>query len=731
LLIPVGIVGIYFPLARFNFINFDDSLYVVQNALVVGRRSIWNAFSDCIANNWHPVTWFSHILDYHLYGPWAGGHHLTNLLFHTGNALLLFRLLEKWTGTFWRSAVIAALFAWHPVHVESVAWISERKDVLSTFFALLCLWGYSRYAKQPSIWRYSAVFFLFALGLMSKPMLVTLPVLLLLLDFWPLERCKAAKNSAERSGIWKGLVLEKIPLLSLSVIVGLITVSIQVVNRPEESNQIGIGVRLANAVHSYAVYIEKLLWPHDLAVFYPYPRHFSPIFIVGACLLLLAISVLVCRYARTHPHCFVGWFWFVIALLPVIGIIQVGSQAMADRYTYIPSIGFFIFVIWGGCFWIERLQIPKFIPAVATTAALAGCLIISSKQVNYWKNSITLFSHALEVTSDNLVAHCNLGQALFEEGRVDEALFHINEALKINPRDFVACNSKGAILSKMGKLKEAEASLRTALEIMPQSAEGHSNLAKVLFAQGKLQQAETQWRQAIQLGTKSESDQVDLGVCLSRQGKFEEALAEIQVSSNGVLSSDAENALGSVYEAKGDTALAVKHYESALSLNPAFAEAESNLGALLLGQGRVEESVKHLQNAVGLKPDFPAAHYNLGNAYITSGKSDDAATHYREAVRLKPDYLEAWFNLGNALFDQKRPADALTCFDEALRIQPGFAEAHIRAAQVSLLLRKDGEGYFHFSRALELHPESPMAIEALKQLKSMISQTPFQTAAPQ
>lgn len=687
-------LGLYWPVTGFDFINFDDDQYVTANLHVRGgytAKSIVWAFTTHHAFNWHPITWLSHILDCHIYGLHSGGHHFTNVLFHIGNTLLLFGLLRRMTGALWRSAFVAALFAWHPLHVESVAWISERKDVLSAFFGLLGLWAYWFYVKVPNWRRYGLVLICFVCGLMSKPMLVTLPLLLLLLDYWPLHRVAGSDDSRQNAfKRWKGLLAEKAPFFILSIASSCVTYWAQIIQFDQSGRRFAFGYRLANALNSYACYIWKFIWPHDLSVFYPYPHHLPALQVAGAGMLLLIITALAYFYRQSRPHLIVGWLWFFIALAPVIGLIQVGSQAMADRYTYIPAIGLFLAFAWeaprlfgAGCY-------ARWFLGIAAMLILVGCLIATARQLRYWKNSVTLFTRAIEVTGDNSVARCNLAAALLKQGKREEALPQVDEALRINQRSFVALNIKGEILFEEGKLKEANECLSLATRLQPNFGVAHSDLGNVLVALGEQKEAEAQFRAAVRCDPDSDANLVDLGLVLAQQGRLDEAVAQYDAALRLAPNCEAENALGSALESQGKIEQAIEHYKMALKINPYLAEANCNLGAILADQGKFDEGVEYLTTAIRIKPDFAEAHYDLGNAFINQGKLEEASTQYVEAVRLKPDYMEAYFNLGNVMFQRKRWAAALTNYAAVAQLRPDFADVQTRMAMVLRLLRKNG-----------------------------------------
>ena len=451
LLLIVSVLAIYCPLNNYQFINFDDDLYVVNNRYVQNGLKfeglIW-AFTSTHASNWHPLTWLSHMADVMFYGMDAGKHHITNVLFHIVNTVLLFLIMKRMTGKLWRSAAVASLFALHPLNVESVAWLAERKNVLCTFFGMLTIWNYLIYVEQQATARYLLVAILFILGLMAKPMIVTLPFLLLLLDYWPLNRFASVQNGTNdikhiahqgtlsfnqgshfHSQLFR-LIVEKTPLLALTSLSCIITFWAQNKSGAVISlNIIPFHLRVTNIFVSYIGYIEKMIWPANLAIPYPYPATISLGWAATCCILLVLLSFLVFKHGGKHQFLIVGWLWYVGTLVPVIGFVQVGPQSMADRYTYIPLIGLYIIIAWGGADLFNRWRCKKKYIVALTIAVLASLAITSWKQVQFWKNSITLFTNTIEVTSGNYLAHDNLGAALAECGNLDEAIEHYLRAL--------------------------------------------------------------------------------------------------------------------------------------------------------------------------------------------------------------------------------------------------------------------------------------------------------------
>jgi tetratricopeptide (TPR) repeat protein len=557
LLLVMVTFAVYWQVRNYAFVYIDDSQYVTENQHVqagLSHESIIWAFSSQHAANWHPITWLSHMLDVELYGLNPGAHHQTNVIFHLFNALLLFFVLRKMTGGLWQSGFVAALFALHPLHVESVAWVSERKDVLSTFFWMLTMFSYAHYAAHPGIKRYLPVVGFFILGLMAKPMLVTLPFVLLLLDYWPLRRIQFNLSGDDdirfinkrSSGL--SLVWEKIPLFLLAMASSVVTFMVQKKGGAVGSMEIyPFAVRVANALVSYVKYLGKMIWPAKLAVFYPHSGMLPVWQVIGAGVLLGLITFIAIRSFRQRPWFIVGWLWFIGTLVPVIGLVQIGLQAMADRYTYIPLIGVFIIVAWGVPELLHRWRHKEKLLGLTAISVIIMLGITSWVQTRYWENNHALFKHALDVTENNYLAHNAFGNALKGQGKNNEAMRHYLSALKIKP-DYAAPHySMGHALAEEGKLDDAINHFQKALQIKPDYAEVHDNLGYTFMMQGKIE-------------------------------------------------------------------LAILHYSEALRIKPDDAEIHNRLGLALVSQGQFDNAVIHFQKAVNLKADFIAARNNLYKA---------------------------------------------------------------------------------------------------------------------
>lgn len=490
------------PAMTHEFLLYDDIDYVSENVAVKAGLSwqgaVW-AFTTTHTGNWHPLTWLSHMLGVQLVGLDPHLHHLINLVLHALNSALLFLVLNAMTKRMWPSAVVAALFAIHPLHVESVAWIAERKDVLSTLFWILTMSAYRRYARDPSVSRYAPVLLFFSLGLLAKPMLVTLPAVLLLLDYWPLGRLVGSGAVPLRSLLW-----EKVPLVAIAVGSSVVTFWAQRTGgNVAEVDHVPIGVRLANALVSYATYLEKTIWPQDLAAFYPHPiglaGGISSWRVAVAGLLVLGITSVVLLAARRHRYAAVGWLWYLGTLVPVIGLVQVGQQAMADRYTYVPLIGIFIVIAWGAADLLEGGRSSRVVLTITGVGVVTVLSVLTWRQVHYWRDTITLFEHALAVAPANRVAHLQLGAAYARTGRLDEAVAQYSTALAMHPQSVEANNNLGVVLAQAGRANEAASRFREALTLAPNDARLHANLARAYRQQGVVADAVAHYRDAARL----------------------------------------------------------------------------------------------------------------------------------------------------------------------------------------------------------------------------------------
>jgi len=648
MLLALAIVLIFWPLTRAEFINYDDPDYVTNNAHVrglTGPNILWAFHSLFIY--WQPLTWLSYMVDYELYGLKASGFHLTNVVLHVGNSLVLFLFLKRATGTRWRSLLVTALFALHPLHVETVAWISERKGVLSTLFWFLALVGYERYARRPGAGRYLIVTLCFALGLMAKSMLVTLPFLLLLLDWWPLRRFRLSPDGAIPRQVEKNqeslgfprktlgfLLLEKVPFLALSAVSGALTLLAQRQADALVSLQsLPPAHRIVNGLLGYGTYLIQTLWPIDLVVFYPRTERWVPWQVALAASVVLCISVLAFVWMRRRPHLFTGWFWFLGVLVPVSGLLQAGDQAVADRYTYVPLVGLFILAVWEVAeFAAKNPFVLKPIAGLGAAVAVA-CAAATSRQVRHWQNTQTLFEHALRVDPDNPQVCAVVGSLRLTEGRHDDAIRLFEHALHLNPKQSDAHAHMGLALEKQNKLEEAVGHYAEAIRIKPNYVEARLLLGLALSRQGKPSDAVEQFQAALKLSPDSAAAHNDLATVLYAQGRAEEAVSHLETALriDPHLATAHEN-LAVALQAKGDTAQAAAHLRAALAIAPQSITTHLNLASILFSQGQTVEALEHLREALRLEPDRPELLNNL--AWILATHPDAPFRNGVEAVRL-------------------------------------------------------------------------------------------------
>lgn len=596
-------LSVFWQVRHFDFINFDDHTYVTKNAPVLAglnRNSVIWAFTTIHSSNWHPLTWLSHMLDCQSFGPGPGWHHLTNVFFHIANTLLLFTVLKKMTGTFWQSAFVAAAFALHPLHVESVAWISERKDVLSTFFWILTMLCYVRYVEHPGMLRYLLALFVFVLGLMAKPMLVTLPCVLLLLDYWPLEHF--GKKSFHH------LIFEKIPFFILSAASSTATFLIQKETGATNTlSEIPLWDHISNVVVSYGIYIWKMLWPTHLAIFYPYPQGKLPYTqIIIAAMLLLTITIFVIYFSSRYKYLVTGWLWFIGTLIPVIGLVKVGMQDYADRYTYVPLIGLFIAIAFGVYDVFSRWEYGKAVLAALSATILIIWMVCTSIQLGYWKNNVTLFQHTLKVTKNNYLAHNVLAYSFYIQGNFDKSIAQNYEALKIKPDYAVIHNGLGLAMFKKGEINQAAAFFRQAIQLRPDFADAHFNLGLVLSQQGRHKDAAEELTTAIALNPQSDEIRAQLAHCLLATGKVREAVLQLKAAAQ--FSND--------WTTFNNLAWHLAIYEEAEFYDPI-------------------EAVRFAQTACQLaKNQNPVALDTLAITYAAIGKFDEAINAAQKALKL-------------------------------------------------------------------------------------------------
>ena len=640
--LAVSALLVFWQVRNFDFVNYDDDDYVSANPHVLNGLSagavVW-AFTTNHAGNWHPLTWLSFMLDRQLFGPNPAGFHITNLILHIANILLLFMVLKKMTGALWQSAFVAALFALHPLHVESVAWVSERKDVLSTFFWLLTMLAYWQYVKKPNTARYLLVLLIFALGLMAKPMLVTLPFVLLLLDYWPLER-KISRRLLVSAG---RLTAEKIPFFAISIVSSIITFLAQ---RNTEAvfsfALLPLKFRVANAFISYMKYIEKLFLPAGLAAFYPHPlKSVSVLYVVISAAVLLAVTILVLRFAKNRRYLVTGWFWYLGTLVPVIGFVQVGSQAYADRYTYIPYIGLFIMLAWGLPQLLSKLPYRKIVLGSSMVIVLTALGICAHRQTSYWKNSLALFSHAIEVTQNNYMAYNNRGNAYGRSGRYSEAIDDYKQAIRINPAYANARYNFGVVYEKLDRPNEAIDAYEQAIRIKPDYADAYLALGNAYGKLGRYQDSVEACKQAIRIRPDYVEAYNNLGFAYGSLGLYQQ---EIDACRQAVKIqpdyAQAYNNIGVAYGSLGDYQQEIDACRQAVKIQPDYAQAYNNIGAACYKLGRYADAIEAYSQAVKIKPDYTEAHDNLAYAYLMIGDKKSALAEYNILKSLNPPFAD-------------------------------------------------------------------------------------------
>ncbi|MBI5771664.1 MAG: tetratricopeptide repeat protein [Verrucomicrobia bacterium] len=643
-------LALFWPATRCEFVNYDDPDYVTANDHVragLTAESVRWATLNLNISYWHPLTWLSHMFDWQVFGDRPAGHHATNVGWHAINAVLAFLLLRRLTGRLWTSAIVAAVFAWHPLRVESVAWVSERKDVLSGFFWLLTLWAYAGYAeaqrdqKGGAAWRYVAALAAFAAGLASKPMVVTLPVVLLVIDFWPWRR-------HEREAWWR-LLVEKIPFGVLSLAVSIVTIVAQK-GVGTLSTVLAWDARLANGAVAVARYFGKFFAPFNLAVLYPHPGYWPGAAVAASVVFIAGLSWLAWTQRARRPWIAAGWLWFLVALLPASGVVaQVGIQSMADRYTYLPMLGVTIAVAWTIADAVHGPGARRAWAWAAAAVLLAGAARTWDQQ-RHWRNSLALFDHVVAVAGkENYLAYNNRGMAVAQAGRLDDAERDYRKSLEIAPAYPNANNNLGHLLEQRGRPVEAIPFYRAAIAAKPDLLEAHNNLGNALSDVGQPDEALKEYAFVLERQPRHVNSLVGSGVALAMKGAAAEAQAR---------------------------------FESALRIDPHSASALCNLGILCAMSGRRDEAAGYFGRALAVSPDDARTLYNFGNVLTELGRYEEAAQRLRRAVELSPINPDALAALGNALARLGRRAEAIAALRTALQQRPDFPQARTQLGQL-------------------------------------------------
>ncbi|MBN2137950.1 MAG: tetratricopeptide repeat protein [Sedimentisphaerales bacterium] len=727
LLICISIAAVtlaaYWRVLDADFINFDDTLYVTENPHVNTGLSIDNikwAFSVGKVGYWHPLTWLSHMVDCRLYGLEPGPHHLTNLLLHIANSLLLFVVLRRMTGAVWCSAFVAAVFAVHPLNVDSVAWVAERKNVLSTMFWLLTIWAYVGYAESGRTGRYLLAVVFFVMGLLAKPMLVTLPMVMLLLDYWPLRRLSFRQPSIPAVGKKRKplapprrklsvlrLIWEKSPFLVLSLIsVVLSFLSVRRLGITTSTDLVPLTLRLSNAAVSYVTYITKIICPRNLAVFYPYPMEVAVWKSVGALLLLAGVSFLLVWTFRKKAYPAIGWLWFVGSLLPVIGLVQAGLwPATADRWAYVPMIGLSVAVAWAVGDLAAKRRIPAFVFVLAAGACLTALTFSTFFQVGCWRNSKTLFTHALNVTTGNYIAHVNLGNALIKDGETAQAMSHYEKAIKIHPAYADAHYNLGVAFALEGDYGRAAGEYDKTLKLKPTHFKARLRLAEALTRIGRIDEAVAQYDKLIQ--TKPDNIEVlnNFVPALLQKKQLARAVEvchrALRIAPDSV---EVLNNLANTLVEQGRFESALANLKKALTLEPNFVKTYYNLAGALTRAGRLDEAVDYYDQALQLDPNDKIGHNALAQILARQKKYDQARRHYEAAIRLDPNFAKARYNLGLLFAELGQIDEAITQFREVLRIYPNDAEMHCNVGTLLARQSRLDEAIGELREALRLDP---------------------------
>lgn len=715
----VGTVLLFLRAANYGFSNYDDPAYVTNNGYVQAGLTwegvVW-AFTAA-ADYWHPLTWLSHMLDSELFGENAYGHHFTSVLWHAVNAVLVFVLLRRLTGAYWTTVLAAALFAWHPLRVESVAWITERKDVMSGFFFLVTLWTYAIYvgrreAGRPARGHYALSLVLFLCGLMSKPMLVTVPVVLLILDFWPLRRLSLEAADGRR---WGGLLLEKVPFFALSAATAFVTVRMQqhagafVLDLP-------LGARLGNAAVSIPRYLAKFFWPVDLAVFYPHPGYWPVLAVLGSVVFCGGITLLAWRQRRSFPWILAGWLSFLVMLLPAIGIIQVGAQSMADRYTYLPIIGLQLALLWT----IPALsaRAPPGVLIAAGAVWLLACGVRTWDQQATWRDPVTMFQQALAVEEKNEIAHALLGYTLLNVDRLEEAARHSRRALEFDPRNHTALFTLASVDERQGRFEAAIAGYRAALEVRPEDSQASYQLGMALLRSGKVDEAKERIAAVILQDPEVYQTHLTFALAEVQRGDPWNALhcaeAALVARPNDP---DAHYATGLAMSKLERLTEAREHFEAALAARPAFTAAHTELGLLFLERDEMELAAKHFRAAIQLEPRFLVAQIGLGRAAEKLGLTAEATASFEEALRLAPDDARAHRTWADTLARRKQFAEATRHYERAAELDPQSAETRAALGFVLFISGRRAEAIANWQEALRLDPDFPGLRERLQRLQ--------------
>jgi protein O-mannosyl-transferase len=728
LLIIVLSVAAFFPIFSNGFINYDDPAYVTKNLQVqsgISLQTIKWAFTSTIESNWHPLTWISHAIDYSLFGLNPAYQHGMSLFIHLLSSIILFLVLERMTKKIWLSFFVAIVFAIHPLHVESVAWISERKDVLSGLFWILTIGAYVFYCDSPKTLRYIITLFMFALGLLAKPMLITLPFVLILLDYWPLKRIEFGAHSSSKDKRKKSFSLaksfqEKIPFFILTVVSSIITYIVQQRGGSMAGAEaLSFPVRMSNAIVSYLLYIWKTILPVDLAIFYPHPENtLTMLEIIFAAGVLILVSVFVWRMRIKYSYLVVGWLLFLGTLVPVIGIVQVGLQSMADRYMYLPIIGLAIMAGWGIPQLAARMRIPTMVIAGIVGIIIALMVFQTRTQAGYWKDSLTLFDHALSVTKNNHLADTNLGVALTDSGKIPDAILHLRKALSLRPNEILIRSDLARALVESRQFSEALEQYKFILPRVLPDPQLRRRMGDVLADMGKTEEAIPHYQEAVRLDTSDYFSRLKMAELYAEISKFEEARGQCRiVLARDPKNSRAHNILGIIAGRQLLNDDAIREFSEAIRLDSTNADAYNDFGVLYERMGKLTEAIEMYKKSIKVNQGQWSARLNLGVIFAGQGKYGEAETEWKQAIAANPINSDLHINLGRLYMMQNRSDEASQQFAEALQIDSNNVFTHYHFANLLMKEGRLGDAEAQYASAVRIDSTYRPAQEALRSLR--------------
>jgi tetratricopeptide (TPR) repeat protein len=729
LFLVVSIAVVYGQTTGFSFVDYDDPVYVSDNPRVLEGLT-WDgvkwAFTTTYRSYWAPLIWLSLMLNREIFGVGAGGFHLVNVVLHIANTVLLFWVLRRYSGALWSSFFAAAIFGLHPLRVESVAWITERKDVLSALFWMLTMLAYVRYLEGPTVKRYVAICVLYALGLMAKPMLVTLPFVLLIMDYWPLQRLRTEGvwrqgGSEAASGVpVSRLILEKLPLIVLSMLSSMITViAAKSGGAIAKFNMFSFGYRIGNALVAYCDYILKMFRPVGLAVLYPHPWAQQAGWKIAASVaLLLAITAAVILLRRRR-YLLAGWLWYLGTLVPVIGLVQVGEQAMADRFTYIPLTGVSIMLVWAVADIVAGWRYKAVFAGVVGSVLIAVLGVLTFRQVGHWRDTITLFTHAAAVTTDNYVAHSSLGVSYAEKGDIETAMREFEIALKMKPKDTGTLYNVAKGLALQGRTGEAIECYNSVLALAPGDAGAYYAIALIEADRGEVERAISLYRKGLEFHPENGDLHGGLGSLLLQMGRVDEAIVELETAVRLKADSAICANLGMALLIKGDSTGAMMNFNKAIRINPNNAEAHYNLGNAYLSQSRLAMAAGEYRKAIGARPNYAKAYGNLAVALASMGESDEAIKNFRRVVELEPNSPDAYFNLAGILADKGLVDEAIGHLRKVVELVPQDASVRCELARLLLQQGKIEQAIAEYEGALKIDPANKEALAGLQKARDM------------